>query len=216
MKRVWDIFSTILVWILVLLAVCALALTILTPRTPEGDRELFGHRFYIVLSDSMTASGIHAGDLVIAKTVDPATLEAGEIISFFSRNPATYGQTVTHKIYARVADSQGDPAFITYGTATGVCDDTLVAYQDVRGVYRTHLPKVGSFFSYLKTREGYFFCVMLPFMLVIFCQLFVCLRAFEAYREAKKASAEQGSVEIAKADTQEGNPEEISCQEVIT
>ena len=37
------------------------------------DRNIFGYRAFIVLSDSMSATDFEAGDMVVVKEVDPAT-----------------------------------------------------------------------------------------------------------------------------------------------
>ena len=64
------------------------------------DKEWFGYKAFIVLSDSMSATDFSAGDLVFVRHVDPGTLQPGDIIAFTSRNDSNYGDTVTHKIRA--------------------------------------------------------------------------------------------------------------------
>ena len=122
----------------------------------RNDRNLFGMRFYIVLSDSMSATDFDAGDLVVVKEVDPTTLQPGDIIAYQSQNSENYGATVTHKIRAKTTDNNGNPGFITYGTTTGVDDETVVTYPFILGKYATALPKVGTFFQFLKTPRTHF------------------------------------------------------------
>ena len=49
----------------------------------------------------------------------PAELNEGDIISYLSLNPESYGEVVTHKIRTLTQDDKGAPGFITYGTTTG-------------------------------------------------------------------------------------------------
>ena len=43
----------------------------------RNDRALFGYKMYIVRSDSMSATDFKAGDLILVRSVDPATLQEG-------------------------------------------------------------------------------------------------------------------------------------------
>ena len=52
----------------------------------RNDRDLFGYRCYIVVSDSMSKTDFNAGDLILVKEVDPTTLQVGDIISYQSQN----------------------------------------------------------------------------------------------------------------------------------
>ncbi len=95
---------------MVLLAVFMMVFTIVSVNTfDRNDRDIFGYRCYIVLSDSMSATDFSAGDLVIVKKVDPTTLQEGDIISYQSQNMENYGATVTHKIRAKTRDGGGRP-----------------------------------------------------------------------------------------------------------
>ncbi len=133
-----------------------------SPPFDRADRSLFGYKAFIVLSDSMSATDFDAGDLVLVKEVDPAVLQAGDIISYQSTNTENYGEVVTHKIRELTTDAQGNPGFITYGTTTDTNDENIVTYSFVLGKYQTRLPGVGRFFQFLKTTPGYIVCIFTP------------------------------------------------------
>ena len=99
--------------------------------------------------------------------VDPQTLKEGDIIAFTSRNEASYGKTITHKIRRLTTDADGEPGFITYGTTNNTNDETVVTYPYVLGKYQTRVPKVGKFFQMLKTPQGYIIFILLPFLILI-------------------------------------------------
>ena len=93
--KILRIFTTVLM----VLSICMMIFTVISVLTfNRSDRQLFGYRAFIVLSDSMSATDFKAGDLVLTRDVDPATLQPGDIIAFTSTNDENYGQTVTHKI----------------------------------------------------------------------------------------------------------------------
>ena len=98
------------VWLMVVLAVCMMVFTIVSVNTfDRSDRNIFGFKAFIVLSDSMSKTDFDAGDLVLVKEVDPSTLQDGDIISYTSQNTSNYGETVTHKISKLTTDANGEP-----------------------------------------------------------------------------------------------------------
>jgi len=199
MKKLWEIASTVLVWIVAAVAVLMMVFTIVSVNTfDRNDRNLFGYRCYIVLSDSMSATDFDAGDLVLVKEVDPSTLQEGDIIAYQSQNAENYGATVTHKIRSKTMDTNGNPGFITYGTTTGTDDETVVTYPFILGKYQMALPKVGTFFQFLKTPQGYIVCILIPFLLLILYQGLNCVKIFRLYKAEQMAElqAEKDELEL--------------------
>lgn len=202
MKKTLHIIKNIFVWLVVVVAVCMMIFTIVSVNTFDRiDRSIFGYKAFIVLSDSMSATDFSAGDLVLTKEVDPATLQVGDIIAFQSTNTENYGEVVTHKIRALTTDEAGNPGFITYGTTTGTDDESIVTYSFVLGKYQTRLPGVGTFFQFLKTTPGYIVCIFLPFLLLILVQGINSIRLFRRYKQEQfaeiEAQREQEKAELA-------------------
>ena len=197
MKKAWQIISTVLVWLVVIVAVFMMVFTIVSVNTfDRNDRDIFGLRCYIVLSDSMSATDFDAGDLVLVKEVDPTTLQEGDIIAYQSQNAENYGATVTHKIRAKTTDANGNPGFITYGTTTGVDDETVVTYPFILGKYQLALPNVGTFFQFLKTPQGYIVCILIPFLLLILYQGLNCVKIFKMYKAEQMAELQAEKDEL--------------------
>ena len=210
MTKAWKTISTVLVWLVVIVAVSMMIFTIVSVNTfNRNDRDIFGLRFYIVLSDSMKATDFDAGDLVVVKEVDPTTLQEGDIIAYQSQNSENYGATVTHKIRAKTTDANGNPGFITYGTTTGVDDETVVTYPFILGKYQTALPKVGTFFQFLKTPQGYIICILIPFLLLIIYQGLNCVKVFKLYKAEQMAELQAEKDELA---AQKKQSEEMMAQ----
>ena len=205
MKKTLNVIKNVLVWLIVAMAVFMMIFTVVSVTTfDRRDRSLFGYQAFIVLSDSMSKTDFSAGDLVLVKEVDPATLQEGDIISYTSQNSANYGETVTHKIRKMTTDANGEPGFITYGTTTDTDDERIVTYSDVLGKYRTHIPKVGSFFLFLKTTPGYIVCILIPFLLLILLQGFNCIKLFRQYKQEQTAElqAQREKLEAERAESQ--------------
>lgn len=198
MKKALNIISTVLVWALVVATVGMMIFTLISVNTfDQANRSIFGYKFFIVRSDSMSATDFDAGDIVFVKNVDPATLQVGDIIAFTSQNSHNFGETVTHKIREITTDANGDPAFVTYGTTTDTNDEAAVTYPYVLGKYTGKIPNVGTFFQFLKTTPGYILCILVPFLLLILYQGFQCIQLFRRYKkeQMEELEAERAKIE---------------------
>ena len=206
MKKTLQVLKKILVILMVLIAVAMMIFTIVSVTTfDRTDRDLFGYKAFIVLSDSMSKTDFKAGDLILVKEVDPATLQVGDIVSYESTNPENFGEVVTHKIRALTTDENGDPGFITYGTTTDTDDENIVTYPYVLGKYQKALANVGSFFQFLKTTPGYFVCIFLPFMLLIVIQAINSVKLFKQYKneQMQQVQAERDQLKAEREASQQ-------------
>ena len=205
MKKALQIIKTILVWLIVAVAVGMMIFTLISVSTfDKTERNLFGFKFFIVTSDSMSATDFDAGDIAISKNVDPKTLKEGDIITFLSQDHDNFGEVVTHKIRRLTTDANGRPGFVTYGTTTDTDDRTVVTHEYVVGQYVGRIPKVGSFFMFLKTTPGYILCILLPFLLLILSQGLNCIRLFRQYKKEQmdEMKAEREKIEQERAESQ--------------
>ena len=192
MKKRLEAVRNILSWTLTAAAAVMIIFTIVSLTAADReDRSIFGFRAFIALSDSMSATDFDAGDLVLVKEVDPATLKEGDIIAYISRSNASDGETTTHKIRRLTVDEDGKPGFITYGTTTDTDDEGIVTYGDVLGVYRGHIPKVGRFIAFIKTTGGFITCILVPLFLIVLSQGVSCIRLLQTYRQEKAEEREK-------------------------
>ena len=205
MKKALQITKTILVWLVVAIAVGMMIFTLISVSTfDQTERNLFGFKFFIVTSDSMSATDFDAGDIAISKNVDPTILKEGDIITFLSQDPNSFGEVITHKIRRLTTDANGRPGFVTYGTTTDTDDETVVTHEYVVGQYVGRIPKVGSFFQFLKTTPGYIICILVPFLLLILSQGLNCVRLFRQYKKEQmdEMKAERAKIEEERAESQ--------------
>lgn len=199
MKKTFNIVKTVLLWAIVALAVFMMIFTIISVTTfNRNDRDLLGYKAYIVNSDSMAATDFKAGDLIFVKEVPSSELREGDIITFISQDSDSFGEVITHKIRKVTTDANGNRGFITYGTTTDKDDKTIVTDLYVLGKYTSHLPNVGTFFNFLKTPQGYFVCIFIPFMALILYQGINCVRLFKRYKDEQNAEIEAERDELLK------------------
>lgn len=196
-KKALNIVKSILVWTFVGIAVIMMLFTLFSVNTfDKTDRDVFGYKFFIVQTDSMSDT-FRAGDIVIVNEIDPTTLVAGDIITFISQNEDSFNETITHKIRSLTKDENGEPAFVTYGTTTDSDDETVVTYPYILGKYSFHLPWIGRFFQFLKTTPGYIVCILVPFLLLMVYNGVVAIGAFRKYKkeEMQELDAEKKKLE---------------------
>ena len=187
-KKALKITGNVLTVAVAILVVIMTVLTVFSMVfNRDGTASVFGAQAYVVQSDSM-APEFAAGDVIFSEEVNPEELVAGDIITFISRDSASYGQTITHCI-REVTTHNGELAFITYGIATGVDDGTSAAASDVLGRYTFRIAGLGSFFAFLKSVPGYIVCILLPFLVIIGLQIANIVSAVRAARAEKAAAA---------------------------
>ena len=203
MKKMLGLIKKIVVFAIVALAVIMMVFTVVSAAIfNRNDRDLFGYKAYIVNTDSMAATDFSSGDLIFVKEVDPTTLREGDIITFISQGTESFGETVTHKIRKLTRDVNGNAGFITYGTTTGVDDNTVVTYPYIMGKYVGHLPSIGAFFNFLKTPQGYFTLIFIPFVLLILYHGINCVQLFRRYKgeQLEEMNAEKSRLEEERAE----------------
>lgn len=185
MKKALDIAVRIITTVILIFSVCVMIFTVISVNTVGKDADFLGYKPYIVLSDSMKDT-FAVGDLSLSAQADPETLEPGDIITFTSIDPSNYGTVITHKI-REITEYEGEPAFVTYGTTTGVDDSYPVPFDNVIGEYKFRLPKMGYFFEFLTTPAGYVTVILIPFLVLIALQGAKFFRLVRQYRAEQQA-----------------------------
>ncbi len=162
MKKIWDIITTVLVGIVVLLAVLLV-----------GAR-VIGLQVFTVLSGSMEPA-YHTGSLIYVKEVDAFDLEMGDVITFMLNEDTV----ATHRIVEVVPDETDSSVirFRTKGDANNVEDGSLVHYKNVIGTPVFTIPYLGYVASYIQKPPGMYvaiavgaFILMLSFIPDLFAK----------------------------------------------
>ena len=134
---------------LILWAAILLCLVLAAPR-------LAGIKTYVVISGSMEPA-IPVGSMVYSKEVDPATLETGDVIVFYSSNALQGGTDAgdviptTHRVVSNDIAAQ---EITTKGDANEQNDISKVTYINVEGKVVFHVPHLGYLASPLSSTMG--------------------------------------------------------------
>ena len=152
MKKILNVFSTILVVIVVLLAVLLIGV------------RLIGLTPYNVLSGSMEPV-YHVGSLIYVKDVDPYKLQSGDIITFMLDEETL----ATHRIVDVIPDEE-DPStirFQTKGDANDAIDGSLVHYKNVVGTPVFTIPFLGYLTDFIQNPPGKYIAIVFVVLLVM-------------------------------------------------
>ena len=98
---------------------------------------LLGYSQYVVVSGSMEPA-IPVGSIVMSKPVEPAELEVGGVIVFYTEKHID--TPVTHRVVENRIDER---EVITKGDANSSNDLSPVFYENIEGKVLHHIPRIG-------------------------------------------------------------------------
>ena len=151
-KKTWNIFTSILVGLVVLLAIALVGV------------RLVGLNPYVVLSGSMEPT-YHVGSLIYVKEVDYKELEVGDAITFMLSEDTV----ATHRIIEVLVDEE-DPEtirFFTKGDANDAPDGSPVHYKNVIGKPVFTIPYLGYLSNYIQSPPGLYVAIAVGAILIM-------------------------------------------------
>ena len=174
-KKIWNVVSSILVALVVLLALLLV-----------GAR-VVGLQVFVVLSGSMEPT-YRTGSLIYVKKVDPYTIQEGQPITFMMNETTV----ATHRVVGIVPDEE-DPTVIrfrTKGVANDAGDGGLVHYKNVIGRPVFSIPYLGYVADYIQHPPGRYVAISAGAVLLLL--VFLPDVFSEDPDKKKKAEAEDG------------------------
>ncbi|SEF79141.1 signal peptidase, endoplasmic reticulum-type [Eubacterium ruminantium] len=219
MKKVLKVLLDVLAWVLLITALLV-TLVVFAAGKNNGVANIFGYTPLTVESDSMSPT-FKKDDLIVVKKVkDLYQLKEGDVITFYT---IIDGKRVlnTHRIVA-INQAENSRSFTTRGDNNQI-DDYLPAYaSDIVGKWTgTRLKGMGKAMDFLRTKKGFFICIIIPLALFFLFELYKFIsvlidakksditeedeeeikrKAVEEYLAAEKAKAE--AAEKAKAEAE--------------
>ncbi|MEG0771346.1 MAG: signal peptidase I [Clostridia bacterium] len=159
-KKAITIFINVLVFLVVIAAVFIMV-NVMNNKIPS----IAGYSMIRVVSGSMEPS-IHIGDYLLIKKTDPEKLENGDIITFYSPDPAILGKPNTHYI----VDINGD-VITTKGKANSEVDEYKVSKQAVIGKMVTKLDFMKFIEPIINNKLIFMLVIIVPLCIMIFFEV---------------------------------------------
>ena len=151
---------------IILLPVLLINLTLIAKSYINADEvPSVGGKFpMIVLTDSMYPV-IESGDLIICNTAEADEIRVEDVISFY--DPMGSGTSVvTHRVLEIVTED-GELSFRTKGDNNNAEDTALVPAENLIGIYKSRIPKVGHVAMFMQTTTGLIVCCVCPILLLV-------------------------------------------------
>lgn len=205
-KRGTEIFISVVLWAVILLA-ALFAFTTLATRDTNQVASLAGYTPLTVASDSMSPT-FRAGDLIIIRKCDPETLKEGDIVTFHTIINNEFALN-THRI-TEIQDLGGARNYVTKGDNNELADIHMIADGDIVGKYVGHLAGFGKVMSFLSSSLGFLLVIVLPLLIFFIYQVYHLITvsidlkkaiAVETAREQAQAAAQAAPKPGEKTDT---------------
>ena len=178
LKKIWNIVSTALV---VLMVLCAVFLM--------GSR-LLGYQCYTVISGSMEPE-YSVGDLLYVKKVDAATVKVGDPITFILNEDLV---VATHRVVRVDSENQ---RFYTKGDANEIEDSDPVHFNNVIGVPKFSISKLGYVSDFVQNPPGMYITIGAGIILILAVFLPDMIGKKKEEDEADETAAVQTEIDAA-------------------
>ena len=147
-SRIWDVFTTAVVALVVVFAVFLM-----------GSR-LLGYQVFNVVSGSMEPN-YSVGDLIYVKDVDPELIKVGDPITFVLNEDLV---VATHRV---VEVDGANRCFYTKGDANETPDAAPVHFNNVIGVPKFSIPMLGYVSDYIQDPPGSYVAIGIGAALIL-------------------------------------------------
>ena len=208
--KIWTVVGIVLCAVFLPILILNCILMVKGAANEDEVPSIGGVSPLIVLTDSMYPE-IKSGDLIFSKKTDAASVEIGDVISFF--DPSGNGSSVvTHRVIDIAVEEDGY-YFQTQGDNNNIPDRNWVAETELVGVWtEVRLAGVGNVAMFMQSTAGLLICICVPLAALI---------AYDLVRRKKLDKSKQTDMEALvkelnelKAATAQANAETIADETV--
>ncbi len=183
-------------------AVCLIATSIFVlltvVLTPAGQvPQVMGFSVLRVLTGSMKPE-IPADSMLLIQKADAASLQVGDVISFFSPDPSLNGALNTHRIVG-IAEVDGSLQFTTKGDANLIEDQYPVDESRVVGKVLFVSTRLGKLLRLISNPLVFGLAVLVPLVLILVGNLVSALKSAARLAKEEEEAAVRQALEELKA-----------------
>lgn len=132
---------------------------------PDEIPSFFGWKPFIVLSGSMETQ-IMTGDVVVVKEIDAKELKENDIVAFKD----TDNIVITHRIIEIIKDENENTEYKTKGDNNNDEDNGYVKPEQIEGIYKFRIGKLGNLALFVQTPVGMIICISIPLLMLLLLQ----------------------------------------------
>lgn len=181
MKIVKKILTSIIMIILCSILFVSGVILINSYIKPNEVPSFFGWKPFIVLSGSMETQ-IMTGDVAVVKKIDANELKENDIIAFKDDDNIV----ITHRIIEIIKDENGNTKYKTKGDNNNDEDDGFVRPEQIEGIYKFRIGKLGNLALFVQTPVGMVICISIPLILLLLLQWKESLKEGKVKKDTQK------------------------------
>ncbi len=203
-KKILYYFVNAVSVLIIAAAVFALLSVVLTGRS--GAPSILGHSLFRVVSGSMEPA-IKENDMIVVRQCGAGEVKTGDIISFYSRDPALNSAVNTHRVTA-IEDEDGTRVFTTKGDANPVEDKYTVGEKELIGVVVFHSALLGGLSRLVSNPVVFVPLIAVPLLAILLSNMIRTVRiARTAAREEEEKALEEAirAIKEKKKEEEEGS-----------
>lgn len=183
-------------------AICLIAMSIFVlltvVLTPAGQvPQVMGFSVLRVLTGSMKPE-IPEDSMLLIQKADAASLQVGDVISFFSPDPSLNGALNTHRIVG-IAEVDGSLQFTTKGDANLIEDQYPVDESRVVGKVLFVSTRLGKLLRLISNPLVFGLAVLVPLVLILVGNLVSALKSAARLAKEEEEAAVRQALEELKA-----------------
>ena len=165
-------------------------LTVILTKSGQAPK-FMGYSLFRVMTGSMEPT-LPTNTLIVVKSVDPSNLQTGDVISFYSKDPALQGAINTHRIVA-LDQVDGKYIFQTKGDANHMVDAYATIQEDVIGKVVFSSVALGALVRLLSNPLIFVPVIMIPLVIMFVRSL------WEGFTLARKIAREEEEAAVREA-----------------
>ncbi|MCM1306749.1 MAG: hypothetical protein NC037_00870 [Bacteroides sp.] len=187
----------------VIFAVVFIIFIVIMVQVGQGKTpSLFNHRFYYIVTDSMTPS-INPQDVILSKIVsekDTDLFVEGAVITYTAESGAMKGREVTHRIVEGVHfdEDLNDYVVLTKGDKAGAKIDEPVRLSAINAVMVKKTVFVSWLIGIFKNGAGFALLFAIPLGIMLICLVIRLITTIKTPAPEKDAPTEEERIEEIK------------------
>ena len=199
-KKIIDkVFS--ITWWVALAALFVLCFGIVRAKIKGEVPQVFGYSVVKVISPSM-GEDIPVGTYVLIKKVDPKDVKMGQIICFYSDDPAIKGSPNLHRVVAEPIKDGDKYEYVTKGDANATQDSVTAKSDKLIGKYVDNIDWLTNLSEGVSSKGMLVFVAGLATLSVGMIVVIVSLKSKDQTEEEQGAKAQVKTTQDQPTDTQ--------------
>ena len=212
----WKKIRRVLVNLVSIVSVCLIIASVLVllkvVTTKQGEApNIFGYSLFRVVTGSMEPQ-IPVDSLILVKREEASTLQVGDVISFYSRDPSLLGEVNTHRI-VEIHENEGSLSFTTKGDANNIVDRYDTREEDLLGKVVFSSASIGKFVRLLSNPLVFFPFIILPLAILIIKNIIDSVKTAKALVREEEEAAVREAIQAIREKKEQEKIEQKSSKE---